>query len=302
MDTLTAMQAFRRVVDSGGFSAAAQLTGQSHTVLSRQVKNLERQFGTQLLHRTTRQLQLTETGSVFYRHCTQVLEQLDSLTLELSEHQQQPSGTLRLGVSTAFGELELGHWLPGFVERHSQLCIELNCTDRFVDLLAEDIDLCLRVTDELPDSSLVARRLTTSEVVLVAAPAYLQRQGPPPGPDTLDQHPLLVYNRLAQPALLQLSGPEGQQLHVKMPVRLSANSPMALRTAAIAALGIASFDRFIVADALADGRLVQVLPQWRQPSRALYALYPQSRYLAPKVRALLDYAQQYYAVPRWIRG
>ena len=299
MDTLTAMQAFRRVVDSGGFSAAAQLTGQSHTVLSRQVKNLERQFGTQLLHRTTRRLQLTEAGGLFYRHCADILEQMDSMALQLSEHHEQPSGTLRLNVGTAFGDLELGRWLAGFVELYPRLSIELTCTDQFVDLLEEGVDLCLRVTDYLPDSSLVARRLSMSEVILVAAPAYLKRQVSALTPETLSQHPLLVYNRLTQPNLLQLTGPDAQQLEINMPARLSANSPMALRAAAIAGLGIASFDRFIVHDALADGRLTQVLPHWTQRPRTLYALYPQSRYVAPKVRVLLDYAQQYYAEPRW---
>lgn len=299
MDTLTAMQAFRRVVDSGGFSAAAQLTGQSHTVLSRQVKNLERQFGTQLLHRTTRRLQLTEAGGLFYRHCADILEQMDSMALQLSEHHEQPSGTLRLNVGTAFGDLELGRWLAGFVELYPRLSIELTCTDQLVDLLEEGVDLCLRVTDYLPDSSLVARRLSMSEVILVAAPAYLKRQVSALTPETLSQHPLLVYNRLTQPNLLQLTGPDAQQLEINMPARLSANSPMALRAAAIAGLGIASFDRFIVHDALADGRLTQVLPHWTQRPRTLYALYPQSRYVAPKVRVLLDYAQQYYAEPRW---
>lgn len=300
MDTLTAMQAFRRVVDSGGFSAAAQLTGQSHTVLSRQVKNLERQLGTQLLHRTTRRLQLTEAGGLFYRHCADILEQMDSMALQLSEHHEQPSGTLRLNVGTAFGDLELGRWLAGFVELYPRLSIELTCTDQLVDLLEEGVDLCLRVTDYLPDSSLVARRLSMSEVILVAAPAYLKRQVSALTPETLSQHPLLVYNRLTQPNLLQLTGPDAQQLEINMPARLSANSPMALRAAAIAGLGIASFDRFIVHDALADGRLTQVLPHWTQRPRTLYALYPQSRYVAPKVRVLLDYAEQYYAEPRWV--
>ncbi|MCG8293638.1 MULTISPECIES: LysR family transcriptional regulator [Pseudomonas] len=299
MDQFSAMQTFRRVVDLGSFSAAAAQAGLSHTVLSRQVKNLERHLGTQLLNRTTRRLQLTEAGALFYRHCVQILEQMQAMTLELSEHQQQPTGTLRLGVATAFGELELGRWLPDFVERHQRLQIELNCSDRFVDLLEEDIDVCLRVTDHLPDSSLVARKLATSEVLLVAAPAYLERHGYPSTPDALAAHPLLGYSQLLHPQRLQLRGPDGEATDVVMPRRLSANSPMALRAAAIGGLGIASFDRFIVHDALRDGRLVPLLEGWSLPSRALYAIYPQSRYLAPKVRALLDFVQAYYDTPRW---
>lgn len=299
MDQLSAMQTFRRVVDLGSFSAAAVQAGVSHTVLSRQVKNLECQLGTQLLNRTTRRLQMTEAGALFYRHCVQILEQMQAMTLELSEHQQQPSGTLRLSVATAFGELELGRWLPDFVERHERLQIELNCTDRFVDLLEEEIDVCLRVTDHLPDSSLVARRLAASEVLLVAAPSYLERHGCPTSPEQLANHPLLGYSRLTHPQRLQLSDPQGEQREVLMPRRLSANSPMALRAAAIGGLGIASFDRFIVHDALRDGRLVPVLDGWQLPARTLYAVYPQSRYLAPKVRAFLDYVQAYYAHARW---
>ncbi|MFJ4158192.1 LysR family transcriptional regulator [Pseudomonas sp. NPDC089752] len=299
MDQFSAMQTFRRVVDLGSFSAAANQAGVSHTVLSRQVKHLERHLGTQLLTRTTRRLHLTEAGALFYRHCVQILEQMQAMTLELSEHQQQPTGTLRLGVSTAFGELEMGRWLPDFVERHPLLQIELHCSDRFVDLLEEQIDVCLRVIDHLPDSSLVARRLTASEVVLVAAPRYLERHGTPTSPEELVNHPLLGYSQLLHPQRLQLARDTGERCEVLMPRRLSANSPMALRAAAIGALGIASFDRFIVHDALEDGRLVPVLGTWMLPGRSLYAVYPQSRYLAPKVRALLDYVQAYYSQARW---
>ncbi|EJN38054.1 transcriptional regulator [Pseudomonas sp. GM84] len=299
MDPFSAMQTFRRVVDLGSFSAAASQAGVSHTVLSRQVKHLERHLGTQLLTRTTRRLHLTEAGALFYRHCVQILEQMQAMTLELSEHQQQPSGTLRLGVATAFGELELGRWLPDFIERHPLLQIELNCSDRFVDLLEEEIDVCLRVTDHLPDSSLVARRLASSEVLLVAAPRYVERHGMPTTPEELANHPLLGYSQLLHPQRLQLTGADGEQRGILMPRRLSANSPMALRAAAIGGLGIASFDRFIVHDALQDGRLVPVLENWKLPARSLYAVYPQSRYLAPKVRALLEYVQGYYAQPRW---
>lgn len=299
MDQFTAMQTFRRVVDLGSFSAAASQAGVSHTVLSRQVKQLERQLGTQLLTRTTRRLHLTEAGALFYRHCVQILEQMQAMALELSEHQQQPSGTLRLGVATAFGELELGRWLPDFVERHPLLQIELHCSDRFIDLLEEQIDVCLRVTDHLPDSSLVARRLARSEVMLVAAPGYLERHGTPSNPDALASHALLGYSQLLHPQRLQLTSAGGEQRDIHMPRRLSANSPMALRAAAIGGLGIASFDRFIVHDALQDGRLVPVLEHWKLPARSLYAVYPQSRYLAPKVRALLGYVQAYYAQARW---
>ena len=299
MDQLSAMQTFRRVVDLGSFSAAAAQAGVSHTVLSRQVKNLERELGSQLLNRTTRRLQVTEAGALFYRHCVQILEQMQAMTLELSEHQQQPVGTLRLSVASAFGDLELGRWLPDFVERYARLQVELNCTDRFVDLLDEEIDVCLRVTDHLPDSSLVARRLASSEVLLVAAPGYLARHGQPTSIEELASHALLGYSRLAHPQRLQLRSPAGEQCDVLMPRRLSANSPMALRAAAIGGLGIASFDRFIVADALNDGRLVPVLEGWQLPARTLYAVYPQSRYLAPKLRALLDYVQEYYSSPRW---
>ncbi|MDR2307541.1 MAG: LysR family transcriptional regulator [Paucimonas sp.] len=298
MDQFSAMQTFRRVVDLGSFSAAAEQAGMSHTVLSRQVRNLERHLGSQLLNRTTRRLQMTEAGVLFYRHCVQILEQMQAMSLELSEHQQQPTGTLRLSVASAFGELELGRWLPDFVERHEKLQIELNCTDRFVDLLEEEVDVCLRVTDHLPDSSLVARRLAASEVILVAAPSYLERHGTPDTPDRLAEHPLLGYTRLQHPQRLRLARAAAWQ-DVLMPQRLSANSPMALRAAAIGGVGIASFDRFIVHDALQDGRLVRVLADWQLPARSLYAVYPQNRYLPPKVRAFLDYVQTYYATPRW---
>ena len=182
MDQLTALRALRRVVELGSFTAAANALGISHSIVSRQIRQLENQLGAQLLNRTTRRFALTAAGQQYYLASRDILDALDAADRAVMQQQAQPSGSLRINAPMAFGALELAAWLPPFAARYPQLQLDLVCNDRMVDLIEEGFDVALRLTRGLPDSTLVARKLASSRMVAVASPAYLARHGRPVSP------------------------------------------------------------------------------------------------------------------------
>jgi DNA-binding transcriptional LysR family regulator len=220
-------------------------------------------------------------------------------TARVAQHQARPSGTLRVNAPMAFGTLEVAHWLPQFMLAYPEINIDLVCNDRFVDLIDEGFDVALRLARGLPDSSLVAKRLAVSTALLVASPAYLKRHGRPRTPAELAQHNCLTYTLVAKPNEWVFTLPNGERQTVTVQGKLQANTGIALRTAALAGVGIASSTSFIVHDDLRCGDLIRVLPDCTLRPRELYAVYPQSRHLSPKVRAFVDFAAQIYRLPRW---
>jgi DNA-binding transcriptional LysR family regulator len=294
MDQLAALRALRRVVELGSFTAAADAMGISHTIVSRQIRQLEEHLGVQLLNRTTRRFALTDAGRDYYEASRQILDALDDADRNVGRHQVRPAGTLRINAPMAFGTLELSQWLPGFMAEYPELQVDLVCNDRMVDLIEEGFDIGLRLARSLPDSTLVARRLASSPVVVVASPDYLRQHGAPPTPDDLTQHNCLIYTQAARPAEWTFIGPDGAERTVSVRGTLQANTSVALRGAAVAGLGIINAASFIVQEELNRGDLVPVLPEWQPPPRELFALYPQNRHLSPKVRAFVDFAAAHY--------
>lgn len=299
MDQLAAMRAFRRVVETGSFTAAAAELNQSHTIVSRQVRQLELELGAQLLNRTTRRFALTEAGQEYYERSRQILDQLDDAAQAVSAHQARPAGTLRINAPMAFGTLELAQWLPQFILANPQLKVDLVCNDRLVDIIEEGFDVALRLTRALPDSTLVAKRLATCGILLAAAPDYLKRQGMPRQPADLAQHNCLTYTLAQKPNEFLFQAADGSEHAVSVRGNLQANTGIALRSAALAGLGIAATSSFIVHEDLRRGDLLQVLPGYTLKPRDLYAIYPQNRHLSPKVRAFVDFAADWYRSPRW---
>jgi DNA-binding transcriptional LysR family regulator len=294
MDQLAALRALRRVVELGSFTAAADALGISHTIVSRQVRQLEEHLGAQLLNRTTRRFALTDAGRDYYESTRTVLDLLDDADRNVGRHQAEPTGTLRINAPMAFGTIEIAQWLPGFMAKYPGLQVDLVCNDRMVDLIEDGFDVALRLARELPDSTLVARRLATSKVLLVASPEYLRSHGTPATPAELAQHNCLVYTAAQRASEWTLAGPDGQGHTIAVRGTLQANTNVALRAAAVAGLGIANAAAFIVREELERGKLVEVLPGYTPKARELYALYPQNRHLSPKVRAFVDYAASVY--------
>jgi DNA-binding transcriptional LysR family regulator len=294
MDQLAALRALRRVVELGSFTAAADALGISHTIVSRQVRQLEEHLGAQLLNRTTRRFALTDAGRDYYEATREVLDLLDEADRGAGRHQAEPTGTLRINAPMAFGTIEVAQWLPGFMAQYPGLQVDMVCNDRMVDLIEDGFDVALRLARGLQDSTLVARRLAASSVLLVASPDYLRRHGAPTVPSDLGQHNCLVYTAALRASEWTLADAAGGEHTVAVRGTLQANTNVALRAAAVAGLGIANAAAFIVREELERGTLVEVLPGYRPRPRELYALYPQSRHLSPKVRAFVDYAASIY--------
>ncbi|MGK5006862.1 LysR family transcriptional regulator [Janthinobacterium sp. LB2P70] len=299
MDQLTALRALRRVVELGSFTAAGAALGISHSIVSRQVRQLESQLGAQLLNRTTRRFALTAAGQEYYLASRDILDALDAADRAVAMHQAQPSGSLRINAPMAFGTLELATWLPDFSRQYPHIHIDLVCNDRIVDLIDDGFDVALRLARGLPDSTLVARRLASSRTVAVASPAYLARHGHPATPQDLAQHNCLMYTSGEKPAEWSFTDGDGATHKVAVRGSLQANTSVALREAAVGGIGIAGAAGFIVRDALRSGQLVEVLPGYTLRPRTLYALYPHSRQLSPKVRVFVDFAVQHYQNRRW---
>ena len=294
MDQLAALRALRRVVEMGSFTAAADALGISHTIVSRQVRQLEEHLGAQLLNRTTRRFALTDAGREYYESTREVLDLLDEADRNVGHHQAEPTGTLRINAPMAFGTIEVAQWLPGFMAKYPGVQVDLVCNDRVVDLIEDGFDVALRLARDLPDSTLVARRLATSKAVLAASPGYLQAHSAPTMPQDLTQHNCLVYTAATRASEWTLVGADGAEHAVAVRGTLQANTNVALRAAAVAGVGIANAAAFIVREELERGALVEVLPGYTPKPRELYALYPQNRHLSPKVRAFVDYAASVY--------
>lgn len=282
------MVVFARVVEAGGFSAAARRLDLSKSAVSKQISRLEARLGVRLLNRSTRRISLTEAGRVYYEGCQRTIEAAESAESALGGLTERPSGHLRVSAPMSFGIGHVAPLLGDFLRRYPDITMDLELNDRQVDLIAEGFDLAIRI-GELPDSSLVARRLAPSLLLLCAAPSYLERQGIPEQPEDLSDHRCLIYSYGALGNRWRFRGPEADR-RVKIAGPLAVNNGEVLAQAAVDGLGIVALPSFIVCDALRSGRLVPVLPDWHLAERAaVHAVYPAARHLSPKIRAFVDF-------------
>ncbi len=275
---------FAQVVDAGGFAAVARQSGRTRAAVAKQIAQLERDLGAQLLVRTTRSMRLTEAGAALYEHCRRIAEEVDAARETVATLQSAPRGRLRVACPMSFGRLHLSALLPEFLRRHPGITVELSLSDAFADLRQERFDLAVRIA-ELGDSTLVARRLAGVRQVVCAAPAYLRRRGIPQVPDDLRQHDCLVYTNAATPDVWRFR--DRHQVRVGGP--LAANNGEVLAAAAVSGQGIVYLPTFLVADDVRAGRLRILLPDWTFSRQALYVLYPPTPHVAPKIRAFIDY-------------
>ncbi len=287
MDTLAAMRVFVTVVERNGFSAAAQALDMSTAGVTRQIAALEKRLSTRLLNRTTRRVSPTSTGAAYYAQCVQLLAQFDALEAGIGAQALAPSGLLRVNAPVSYGIARLGPLLAGYHRRYPQVQVELSLSDRLVDMVEEGYDVAIRITGQ-PHPSLIARKLADTRITLCAAPAYLQAHGCPQQPEDLADHQCLGYSYWGGGDRWPLRGPRGE-VSVAVQGSLRANNGDVLREAALAGMGIILQPDFLVADALADGRLERVLPDWEVAPIGIHAVYTSRNHLAPKVRSFIDY-------------
>ena len=299
-DVLALLGTFVRTVEAGSFSAVAKELGTSQPTVSRQIAALEAHLGCLLFQRSTRSLALTDDGRVFYGHAQRTLEAAAEAESAVGRRRGKPAGTLRLACSGVFGRLHVIPRLRGFRERFPEIRLVLSMSDAFVDLVAEGIDMAIRIGDST-DGTLVARTIGVTRRVVVATPEYLQRRGTPMHPRELADHDCVVYDRLLTGASWRFVTPEGPLL-VPIDGPVHVNSTEAVRAAALAGLGVAYVPVWhFVEQEIEEGRLVVLMREFEAPIQPIQAVYPSRRYLPPKVRAAIDYFAAEFALDPALR-
>ena len=278
---------FSAVVDASSFVAAADSLGMSKAAVSRYVSELEQRLGVRLMHRTTRKLSLTPEGEVFLARCRDILASIESSEAEISTRSVTASGLLKVSVPVSFGIRHLAPLWSEFLSDHPQVTLDVQLADRVIDLVDEGFDLAVRIA-RLPDSSLISRQLTSTRLVLCAAPSYLKRRGTPAHPSELAQHDVLGYSLMAMGDQWQFTGPEGP-VCVKVRPRMWTNNGDSCVAAALQGSGIQLQPTFLIDEELASGQLVEILPQFRSVELGIYAIYPSRKFVLPKVRAMVEF-------------
>lgn len=292
---VSAMVVFTQLVESGSFTTAAKRLGLSKASISRELAALETRLGAQLLVRTTRRMSLTELGEVFYERCRRVVEEAEDAERSIHQLQAEPHGSLRLAVPMSFGVLEIAPRIPRFLERHPALKLEIEATDRVVDLVYERIDLGVRIRRPR-ESSYVIRRLCPIRGLLCATPEYLALHGTPRTPAEIADHACLTYRGASETWRFRT----GEEIEVSG--RLTFDNGEALRVAALAGLGLVTLPTYLCGDDVRTGRLVPVLLDHMHPGTSVFAVYPENRHLSPKVRAMIDWlAEELGPEPEWDR-
>ncbi len=296
MDRLLAMQVIQKVAELGSFSAAATHLELSKSAVSKMVRALEDHLGAKLLNRTTRRLSLTEAGDRYVQQTARLLGELAEIEAEAASLQAVPRGRLRVNAPMSFGLKHIAPLVPALLRAQPELAIDLTLNDRVVDLVDEGFDVAIRI-GHLQDSSLIARKLGESDLVLVASPEHLAEAGVPSDVDELQRRSCLAYayGPYRDEWALEVGGVPRQ---VRIACRLRANNGDALRTAAEQGVGIALLPDFIVDDALAAGRLERVLPGVTGGRLPIHALYPPNRLPLAKLNVFVDHLRQHMSESR----
>ncbi len=263
------------------------------STVSQRVSELEERLGARLLQRTTRRLSLTDAGRVYHDHCIRIVAEIEEADRAVTNLQAKPRGLLRVTIpaSTQF----LGPSLADFLGEHDGVQLDVVCTDRSVNLIEESFDIAIRA-GALSDSTLIVRNLGTLHHVLVASPRYLKKRGRPHSPDGLAKHECLVFSVGAYPKVWRLNrGSKTQEVNVTP--ALSVNDLDILHDAVMRGAGVAMLPAYRCIDDLRARRLERLLPDWKIPGTPVQAVYPSSRHVSPKVKALLDYLQQLTPAP-----
>ncbi|MCV6575034.1 MAG: LysR family transcriptional regulator [Cohaesibacter sp.] len=293
MDTITGMRTFCAVVEEQSFVRAAHRLQISAALVSKYVGQLEERLAVRLLNRTTRSLALTQEGQAYFERCSHILDQFDEMEALIREQRDIPSGHLRISAALTLGEQHLARATSLFMDRYQDISVELNLSDRFVNIVDEGYDLAVRI-GKLEDSSLIARKLAPILPSLVASPDYLQKYGTPQHPKDLVGHQC-IYDTNHLGGKLWPFMEHGKTFTVPVKARLTTNGILAVRAAAIENGGIGAMPRYVVKRDIEQGRLREILVDYARDSGALYAVYPHSRHLAVKVRAYVDFLSDYFA-------
>lgn len=290
MEDLNDLYYFASVVDHGGFAPAGRALNLPKSRLSRRVAALEERLGVRLIQRSTRRFSVTDLGRLYYGHCKAMLVEAEAAAEAIDLHRAEPRGTIRLTCPVALLHALVSDMLAEFLAAHPQVNVLLEATNRRVDVVAEGVDIAIRVRyPPLEDSDLVLRPFAERSQCLVASPTLLARFPPLREPAVLATLPSLDLETTATHHAWQLLGPGSQTVTVVHEPRLITDDMVALRKAAVAGAGIVQLPTIFVLDELRDGRLVRPLPNWQPRRHLIHAVFPSRRGLLPAIRALLDH-------------
>jgi len=297
MFNLNDMLIFTKVLEAGSFTAAAKQLGLPKSTVSRKIALLEESLGVRLLERTTRALKLTEIGAAYLERCSRIVNDVEEANLIATQMQAQPKGRLKITAPTEFGASYLGAIIADYLEQYPQVEVDVDLTNRVVDLIEEGFDLAIRA-GTLPDSTLIARKLANEQVFICASPVYLERRGKPLTPEDLSGHEMILAPGAIQ-SHVKLVSEEGAAVTVAVRGNLRVNSLTMARDAAVAGLGLVALPEMICWQDLQSGNLRVALDGWSLPGSGLYAVYPSPRHLSAKVKTFIDFLQAKLTPPPW---
>ncbi|WP_298052463.1 LysR family transcriptional regulator [uncultured Paenalcaligenes sp.] len=284
MNQFEMMALFIQVAELGSFAAAATQKGIARSVVTRQIAALEAHLGVQLIARSTRRQALTSAGKVYLERCKAIIDLVQQSEAELIEEQLTPKGNLRVSLPLSFGLRHLSDVLMQFAQRYPDIHLELDYSDRMVDVAAEGFDVAIRIASELALSDIV-RKIGQCELYFVAAPSYLALHGTPQSPEDLLQHQCLQYSHHSRWMFTE----SGKEVSFSTKGRIKANNGDALAKAAAAGMGVSLMPDFIARDYLADGRLTRILSDATQAPIGIYAVLPSNSYIPERVKLVVDF-------------
>lgn len=292
MDLLTGMRTYIAVVKAGSFTRAADALGISKALTSKYVNQLETHLGVRLLQRTTRRLHLTDSGQSYYEQAQHIIEELDNLETALFAQSQDPVGRIKLTAPVTFGELYLTPLLATYLKLYPRMNVELELSDRFVNLIEEGFDLAIRM-GELKDSSLIAKRLAQTRLCVYVSPIYLQQHPIPLSPQDLDKHLCILDSNLAIPDKWQFRDPKTKkQFTVKIEGRFQVNSASAVKQMILSHQGVGMCPAYLMGESLNNNQVVQLFSTYPAQNIGIYAIYSPQKYLPFKTRSMIDFLEQ----------
>lgn len=286
---LNGMVIFVEVVNTGSFTLAAQSSGHSTSYISKEISKLESRLAVRLMQRTTRSLSLTPEGEIYFLQCQQIISDAEQAEETLTGRQLEPKGNLRISCPTSFGNSRMQAIFSRFLNQYPQVNLEIDLSNRKVDMVTEGFDVLIRGSAQLDDSTFISRKVFGSYGVVIASPDYLKRHGTPQTLAELSQHKVISYSNLKQPNIWSLKHKSGQQHQIQLESRILTNSSEMELALCLAGHGITRLPRFNLGDEIETGKLVELFTDYPRQEINLYLIYPSRKYVSSKVRCFIDF-------------
>lgn len=295
MQDLNDLYYFVQVVDNGGFAPAGRALGEPKSKLSRRIAMLERRLDTRLIQRSTRHFSVTEVGERYYQHCRAMLVEAEAAQEAIDSVRAEPAGIIRMTCPVGLLNFHVAGMLAEFMGRYPKITVHLEATNRRVDVMAEGVDLALRARPlPLEDSDLVLRVLSDRGQCLVASPSLVATMGLPEAPEQLAAWPSLSRSTPQEPHIWYLTHGDGREARIHHEPRYVTTDMLALKTAALAGIGVVQLPILMLPEELAAGSLVRLLPEWSPRREVIHLVFPSRRGMLPSVRALVDFLAERY--------